>query len=202
MFTRDYRTSNRNLHDLYTAHARRALRIVKETVDTLYSHSRYPDADIASTLWSHVTELIKTDAAWFDAAALEFANPGEELSIDEDGDYTDTTDYPEILRGVPITLDPAQTDLPPGVYTGKLSEVDGKLIFTISFDDIPGFKGIGPETPATPTEGEDVTQVRKLINVLTELEQIFSATYPELSQALGKVANDFDCCREIIRRLP
>lgn len=115
-FTSDYRTSNPKLHQLYVGWARETIQATTALCQTLWDQSRWPASDIATAAWEKLKEHIRTDAAWFEAAALEFMRDGEHI------------DSPRILVGDSLR------NIPPGEYEGYIAERDGKLYFELSDD--------------------------------------------------------------------
>lgn len=102
------------LHDLYVGYAREEIRIIKTCCDDLVSLSRWPASIIASNLWEMVRNNVATDAAWFEAAALEFAE-------------FETPKSPDLQLDL-------LTALPPGTYSGYLAHEDGRFRFVVDRD--------------------------------------------------------------------
>lgn len=113
-FKSDHR-DNPSLHQLYVGWARESLQIAHAACQELWDQSRWPASDIAAAMWEKVRQHIRTDAAWFEAAALEFMQPGGNT----DQDF-------RIYAGESLR------NLPAGEYTGYLQEKDGKLYFELS----------------------------------------------------------------------
>lgn len=108
-FSIDHR-SNPKLHQLYVGHARSAIRTTREFCEAMWGRSRWPDSDIASTAWAAVAQHCREDAAWFEAAALEFLHQEEDP-------------LPNVVAIV--------QDLEPGEYVGHIEDRDGQLVFVI-----------------------------------------------------------------------
>lgn len=115
----DFRATNPRLHRLYVANAREAIRLTRSFCEAMWERSRWPDSEIAQAAWAAIAEHAKTDAAWFEAAALEFLHQEEDVPFH----------FPRI--------DVDMGDLPPGEYTGHLEERDGILVFVVNPPETP-----------------------------------------------------------------
>lgn len=116
IFTTDYRVSNPKLHQLYVGWARETIQATTALCQTLWDQSRWPASDIATAAWEKLKEHIRTDAAWFEAAAIEFMKEGRDIHS------------PQIFVGDSLR------SIPPGDYEGHITERDGKLYFEVSED--------------------------------------------------------------------
>lgn len=116
-FQVDHR-SNPKLHALHVGWARETIRETKRVCKSLWDQGRLQPSSIASAAWDEMVRTIKTDAAWFEAAALEFCNPDEIFVVD-----------PTIHTGESLR------NLPPGDYTGTIQERGGKLYFELEDHD-------------------------------------------------------------------
>lgn len=72
-FTSDYRVSNPGLHALYVKRAVQTLEDVREALENLDARSQWTSARLANALRVEMQDLIKEDAAFFDAAAILFS---------------------------------------------------------------------------------------------------------------------------------
>lgn len=113
-FMSDHR-NNPKLHALYVSWARDSIQIINQACQQLWDLSRWPESDIASALWKNMKDHMETDAAWFEAAALEFMEPNAVM----------------VARDFQIHVGESLRNVPPGEYTGHLEEKDGKLFFEL-----------------------------------------------------------------------
>lgn len=72
-FTSDHRVSNPGLHDLYVKWAVQTLEDVTEALEKLEARSQWTSARLANALRVEMQDLIREDAAFFDAAAILFS---------------------------------------------------------------------------------------------------------------------------------
>lgn len=113
------------LHKLYVDWALEDLRICRDAMLELMGQSRWPANDIATAMWDRVRQTIREDAAWFEAAALLFA---QELQ--------DRNGPPKIFAGESLR------HLPPGEFTGFITtDKSGRLVFEVQQDGQAEEKG-------------------------------------------------------------
>lgn len=89
VFEQDHRTSKPGLHNLHVRWAYEELKYARDAIDQLYGFSRFPASHWAAALQTQVRESILKDAAFFEAAALLYADvelpPEAEPCEEEDG---------------------------------------------------------------------------------------------------------------------
>lgn len=119
-FESDFRVTNPGLHRLHVKWAREDIRIARQAAEALWNQSRVSTAIIAENLWQSVKKTICRDAAWFEAAALEFMNPGHDIPVDD-----------RIYAGEFL-----MKYLPPGKdLEGYITQKDGKFVFELIHQD-------------------------------------------------------------------
>ncbi len=118
-FQNDHR-DNEKLHQLYVGWARESLQVATAACRELWDQSRWPASDLAQAMWEKVCEHVRTDAAWFEAAALEFMEP-----------------MGSIVSDFNIRVGPTLANVPPGEYTGHIEARNGKLYFELDDDVMP-----------------------------------------------------------------
>lgn len=109
-FENDHR-ENPGLHQLYVNWAREDISIARDMCRQLWDQSRWSASLIASAAWAQVQKLIETDAAWFEAAALEFASAEATPLLDRR-----------------IHVGSSLFGLEPGTYPVYLTEQNGKVV--------------------------------------------------------------------------